>query len=285
MWPTLRKGLGRIARTRAVWPLVRSALAPAVYAALDEESRRKFGPPLDFREALNRIAPDRVVRQGPFAGMRYVADRSVGSALMPKLLGSYERELHGLIEAACSRSYDAVVDIGCAEGYYAVGFARRLPNSQVYAYDLKKEARDLCRAMAEGNDVADRVHIETRCDPEALLKLPLGQRALIVSDCEGFEKELFTPTVAAALADHDLLIEIHDFIDIETSPRLVEVFRNTHRLTRIPTLDDIAKAHQYSYAELDGYDLAARRQLLAENRKTAMEWFFLTPLSQNEFAG
>src|ERR1035441_10269867 len=57
------------------------------------------------------------VLNGPFEGMRYL-QASVGSVLSPKLVGSYEAELHPFIERVTSGRYDIVVDIGCAEGYY-----------------------------------------------------------------------------------------------------------------------------------------------------------------------
>jgi len=31
------------------------------------------------------------------------------------------------VEAVIAKRYDKILDIGCAEGYYAVGFAMRLP--------------------------------------------------------------------------------------------------------------------------------------------------------------
>lgn len=43
---------------------------------------------------LRKMASDLVVRTGPFAGLRYPALRAHGSVLVPKLLGTYEAELH-----------------------------------------------------------------------------------------------------------------------------------------------------------------------------------------------
>src|SRR5688500_985732 len=70
------------------------------------------------------------VRRGPFHGMTY-PESAVGLAeqLVPKLLGSYECELHGALEQVIQGDYEQVVDIGAADGYYAVGLARALPDS------------------------------------------------------------------------------------------------------------------------------------------------------------
>ena len=63
------------------------------------------------------------VSGGPFAGLAY-PDRAPIS-LVPKLLGIYERELHGAIEAAIRAQPGLIVNVGAADGYYAVGLARR----------------------------------------------------------------------------------------------------------------------------------------------------------------
>ena len=42
---------------------------------------------------------DRTIRNGPFCGMLYL-ERSRGSSLLPKMIGSYEKELHDVITDA-----------------------------------------------------------------------------------------------------------------------------------------------------------------------------------------
>src|SRR5579859_5362525 len=75
--------------------------------------------PIGYLTHLVRKRTRARVRSGPFAGMRYV-DASIGSAYLPKLLGIYERELHPVIEEACASRPGLIVDLGAAEGYYAV---------------------------------------------------------------------------------------------------------------------------------------------------------------------
>src|SRR3990167_7614490 len=98
------------------------------------------------------------ILQGPFAGMSYLRAATEG-ALAPRLLGTYESELHPHIEAFARQGFETVIDVGCAEGYYAVGLARLMPDATIYAYDIKPEARAACEALAETNGVADRVMV------------------------------------------------------------------------------------------------------------------------------
>ena len=118
---------------------------------------RRFEQELGLPELIQAFMEQhgRRVLSGPFVGMDYV-QQATGSALMPKLLGSYEAELHETLEKIAATEYAAIIDIGCAEGYYAIGLAMRLPNAQVYAFDIDPEARELCTAMARLNGVEER---------------------------------------------------------------------------------------------------------------------------------
>jgi hypothetical protein len=109
-----------------------------------------------------------------------------------------------------------------------------------------------------------------------LRSIPLGTKALIISDCEGYEQALFTGQVAAFLARHDIVVEAHDFINIDISPRLRELFAKTHQVRSIKSVDDIEKAQTYLYAQLDRYDTNTRRLILGERRPGIMEWLVMT---------
>ena len=69
---------------------------------------------------------NRVVQAGPFQGMRYIG-RAFGSVYFPKLLGIYEREIYPYIDRVIPEGHDLLVDIGVAEGYFAVGLALKQP--------------------------------------------------------------------------------------------------------------------------------------------------------------
>jgi hypothetical protein len=225
------------------------------------------------------ISPDLTVKHGPFKGMKYPERKAVGGSLVPKCLGSYEREFHPVLEKICSNEYSEIVNIGCAEGYYAIGLAMRIPTAKVFAYDTNNEAIDLCKQMARMNNVAERLITGSFCDANTLRSIPFTRKALIISDCKGYEKYLFTEEIVPFLLLHDLLIEVHDFIDIEISSMIRQCFQSTHLITAIQSIDDITKAHSYCYRELRGYDLAVRRMLLAEYRPSIMEWLYMTPLT------
>lgn len=172
-----------------------------------------------------------VVRSGPFLGMRYIR-WSAGSVLLPKILGSYEQELHPSLEVMCRNTYSQIIDIGCAEGYYAVGLARRFPGATIYAYDADPAAQQLCRLLATANEVADRMIIAGACTVDGL-RLRMNERSLIVCDCEGYELELLQPHLLSGLSRCDLIVELHDDIDPSITSTLLARFESTHHMTII----------------------------------------------------
>ena len=74
------------------------------------------------------------VYSGPFKGMEYL-DYATEGCLVPRLLGCYEDELHADLQRFVDMGVDTIVDIGCAEGYYAVGLARFMPAAQIHAFE------------------------------------------------------------------------------------------------------------------------------------------------------
>ena len=135
------------------------------------------------------------VLAGPFTGMALPENSSWRDGdFMPKLIGSYESNLREVLAQAVERSPATVINVGCAEGYYAVGLARLLPRATVYAFDIASDACAICASAAGENGVAERVVVGGRCTTSVLAKLlELPGRILLVMDCEGAERELLDP--------------------------------------------------------------------------------------------
>src|SRR4051812_25510876 len=131
---------------------------------------------------------------GPFAGMDYVTAATEGP-LVARLLGTYESELHPHFKAVAAKGIDCVVDVGCAEGYYAVGLARLMPDITVHAYDIEEKARSVCADMAARNGVAGRVIIGGELKPDGFEAFA-GKRVLVIVDTEGAEIDILRPDLS-----------------------------------------------------------------------------------------
>lgn len=171
------------------------------------------------------------VLQGPFAGMDYHLEATEG-ALLPRLLGTYESELHPALLGFLAEGLDCVIDVGCAEGYYAVGIARLAPELTVYAHDTDPKAQLACRELAEKNGVEDRVIVGGQLEPVAFEAFA-HQKCLVIVDIEGAEDDLLRPDIAPALAQMRLIVETHDLYRAGVLDRVTERFAPTHDIQRI----------------------------------------------------
>lgn len=171
------------------------------------------------------------VIQGPLAGLEFVAQSAEGCHI-PKLLGCYEQPLQPHITKALQSDYDVILNIGCAEGYYAVGMARVLTRTQVLAHDLDPNAQARCRELAEKNGVADRIAIGGLFNPEDFARYA-SKRTLVFCDIEGGEADLLDPAKAPALKGMDLIVESHECLVPGITKQLIERFTSSHVITLV----------------------------------------------------
>lgn len=207
-----------------------------------------------------------VVQAGPFQGMKYLP-RVAAEPFIPKLIGSYEVELHSEIERLVGKGYERVINVGSAEGYYAVGFALRLPEAQVYAFDIDERAQRMCPFLAHMNGVSDRVHVAGECVPDQLNELIVG-RTLLFFDCEGCELGLLDPDRAPRLSQADLLVELHDFIDPAISGTLHRRFADTHSIRIL----DASDRNPDDYPALKLLGSRDQKEALNELKLPRMQW-------------
>lgn len=214
-----------------------------------------------------RMGP--VIAAGPFQGMTYAVRASEGSRAA-RLLGVYEASLAHIIETIVARAYPLVIDIGSAEGYYAVGLARRMPQARVLARDENPQAQDLCRALADMNGVASRVEIGGRMD-HADFVICSAQPTVIICDIEGAEEALLDPARAPGLSAADILVECHDVMHPGLTDRLAARFSASHDVTRINRqLAPILPDWMESWSDLD------RLIALWEWRAGPTPWLWMT---------
>jgi hypothetical protein len=224
---------------------------------------------------VRRETGDRI-GAGPFRRMKYVA-RAFGSAYIPKLLGTYERELHPYLERACRLGLRRVIDIGAAEGYYAVGMALRCPDAEVVAFEMDEAARAALRALAGLNGVAGRVAVREKCDPDGLAAHLGGGRQLVICDCEGDEMTLLDPRRVPALASAFLLVELHDFIIPGCGAAIESRFRATHRVERVWQTQRAGSEFPYSDWYIRCLPSSYLDWTVSEWRPERMSWLWMEP--------
>lgn len=238
----------------------------------------------NIEKQLKHIYRELKIKRGPFTGMQYSSFTSTGSSLFPKLVGIYEHELAEIIEYCKTQNYEYFIDIGCAEGYYAVGMAKFGKAEKVLAYDINDYAKHLCQKMASVNNVD--VEIKHAMTSDALSKFPFDKdkKSFIMVDCEGFERELFSEAAIKNLKNVECLIEVHDWCQHErrTKDILLDMFKETHECSVIKGIDDYDKAYDYKIEELMDFSIQERLRIFAEGRRRLGVWLFCRPKLQDE---
>jgi hypothetical protein len=233
--------------------------------------------PIGYLQHLAQTRTNRRVRSGPFAGLRYLDD-SIGSAYIPKLLGIYESELEAAVESICSRKPDLILDIGAAEGYYAIGLALRNPSARVVAFETNPAGQAALRKMASLNQVSNRVEVRGKCEPTDLAAVLVGtEQPVIICDVEGDEKELLDPVAIPSLARASIMAELHDFIVPGITEVLNARFMPTHNLRHI--WQQPRSRAQFPWRTL-GTSLLPRSYLdwsVSEWRPVHMAWLWMEP--------
>jgi hypothetical protein len=216
------------------------SFAPALFHwyrshRLRERFRARFGA--DQRAFRQAFYPGDTIPQvltGPFQGMGYI-DETVWGPITPKWAGTYEIELQDIIKAVLRAGYNRFVNLGCAEGYYAVGIALKACGIEVCAFDVDAFARRQVRRLAKLNHSSERIRVFGQCTHARLNELITG-KALVLADLEGDEAVLLDPDKVPKLKEADLLIEVHEtgaLIDEMTlEEKLTRRFAPSHIIDR-----------------------------------------------------
>jgi len=175
------------------------------------------------------------VQSGPFQGMHY-ASQAPDQPHVPRLLGTHDAALHPTLEAIIAEAPPLVIDIGCGEGFYAIGFALRLPRSTIWARDTNEKSRDATEALATANTVARRVKIGGALT-HADFDICRAQHTLILCSLNNATDALLDPDRAKGLRRADLLITLPTSQHPTMHDTLAARFADTHLSTMILRTD------------------------------------------------
>ena len=231
---------------------------------------------------LDELRKEEEFKSGIFKGMRYVNDSVCGS-ILPKYLGMYEIELVPFFEEMFKLPIDTIIDVGAAEGYYAVGLALRFPSSPVIAFEATEEGRDLLQKVIARNGVGTQVQMKGLCDAQMLKEetkaCDPNRQHLLVMDVEGAEENLLRLHTPSDLRNFHIVMELHDWVDPDMGDRLQEKFAPSHASA-------IIQARRREFADMTLPQSRLRRMCLAPSllsfsheRPLPMRWLVFKPRS------
>ncbi len=220
-----------------------------------------------------------LVKHGPFAGMKILESSSWGCDKAGKLLGFYEAELLQDLCSVLAETDNIFIDIGAADGYYAIGSLIASLTNHCIAYELTENGRRITLENAKQAGVEDRLTIRGACDVgfahEILAMNRKNKQIVILCDIEGFEFEIFTPANLALLKEAILFIEIHD-----SSPEAQEKYRLFQEHAAVVfdlKVIRIGPRDPYRYREMDELNDTDHWLACSEGRNADMKWLRLMP--------
>lgn len=189
--------------------------------------------PVHALQAAAALFLPRKILRGPFAGLRVVGGR-VGSARLPKILGTYEEEMTAfLYEALSAPQSNMFLDVGCAGGYY-LGIAAQImnPSAKIVGLDRSERAvADAKKALAEFSNI----EVLCRSATSELITSVIGtaEHPIVLIDIEGAERELMGTIGAHAFRRATVIVEVHRFAGASVED-IAETFQRTHVVRVVP---------------------------------------------------
>jgi hypothetical protein len=206
------------------------------------------------------------VLSGPFRGMRLQTD----DTHLPRILGSYEKELHSALESLIAWKPHTILNIGAHTGYYAVGLACRLPQARVVASEMDEKFHPALAEVIQLNRVADRVKMAGACDLQMTRDTIASPGGAIVCDVDGYERELIDVEAVPHLKGAALLIEVHG---PAIASLIADRLRPSHTLTAIAAQPRTTADLVYRPWYLTGADPS----YLLKERSTDESWLWAVP--------
>lgn len=257
----------------------------AAHAARNVLAFRVLGATTDLTQHRYRLSQslarqlDSTVARGPFAGT-VLSDESWWSAADrgSMLLGLYEAQVLSWLQANAP-GRRALVDIGAADGYYAIGALVAGWVEHAYCFEISDEGRRVIASNARRNGVSERVTILGEATPGFIGQLraagaPEPSTWCVICDIEGGEFSLLDDATAADLTGACGIVELH--ADATADPRvraLVSRLAATHEVELLPS----GPRDPASIPELEGWCDDDRWLLCSESRAATMHWLAFRP--------
>ena len=169
-----------------------------------------------------------------------------------------------------------LINIGSAEGYYAVGLAVKNPNLDIVAVDPSIQSRKYLKILAEQNQVAHRLTILKFLPFRLMNQLIIPHNTLLLVDCEGSEIGYLNLDYVPKLREASIIVETHDFVFPTITTELISHFSTTHEIQVIKQ----ESRNQMDYPIIKELPKNTAEYLLNEKRPSSISWLVMKPKSE-----
>jgi hypothetical protein len=216
------------------------------------------------------------VSQGLLKGLHLNNDTWWGkSDLGAQCLGLYEKEILDFISS--QTPFDTFLDIGAADGYYAVGLLHAKMTKKAICYEISEEGQRAISRNWLRNEKPGELEIHGEANEKSIVSVAknLTENTLVLIDIEGFEFQLLSQEVLVALGKCTVIIEIHNWVD-GFEDRYPALLRDIERFFDIAIIAPSAR-HTQNIELLRSYTDDNRLLVSSERRPCLMRFLHLTP--------
>lgn len=257
---------------------LRNKVLRAIAVMLGEKDAISKAKENVFRKLIARHGYN--VMYGPFKGMRLGTETYWGKYdVISKILGVYEEEVTDRLRAMLGAGKAPFVDLGAADGYYAIGVAVSGMAENVFAFEINQQGRDSLTKNAASNGCAHKITISGEANFASLKSLiDLFGSAVILIDIEGAEYDLLDDRLLDLLRTCRMIVELH--------PGLVALGeeKETALMARARKHFTLSTLYRESYCpnrfpELNDFKDDERLLAVSEGRSRNPKWLVLDPKS------
>ena len=217
------------------------------------------------------------VQYGPFKGLQLAGSLKWNpQSKASMLLGLYEKEICDLLLKESCLGKKILVDLGAADGFYAVGSLRARLFEYAFCFESSEKGRSALQRNALINGVEKRMKVFGEASVDWHLNLPKDQLKdmVIIFDIEGAEFELLTPSVLATLKESTLIVELHhEFVD-RGGAKLAKLIEDAKEFF-VPTFIRTTSRDLSQITEIESFSDIDRWLLCSEGRPRDAIWVLL----------
>jgi len=199
----------------------------------------------------------------------------------PKLLGLYEEQIQNLIvDIQKKKNLKTLINIGCGDGYHALGLVKNKFFDKSICYEISLEARNILETNIKKNNLYDKFIIRKEANIDEIkkdLQKLKSEETLFLIDIEGTEFTLFKDEDLNFLKKSYLVIEDHNFL-IKDNELKEKFYLSLHKFFNVEFIENGPRNPFIIQNDfLDQLNDDSRFLLLSEGRPQKMRWIFLSP--------
>ena len=231
-------------------------------------------------KVLNKIILEHghQVAYGTFKGMKLSKNTYWSkNDIITHILGVYEKHvLKKIIEFSKKGNYP-FIDIGAADGYFAIGMAFSETFKKIYAFEIDEEGRRSLNRNIENNLCKDKVVVDIEANFETLKEIvDKNKSAVILIDIEGSEFDLLDDNLLQLLSNCYIVCELHPTLSANGFEKQNMLINNAKAFFDV----SIIQRESYcpnKFSELNEFTDEERLIAFGEGRENNMNWLILEP--------